>query len=207
MRINAIAPGILAEEAKRLGALLVHYSTDYIFDGSKAAPYTEDDLPAPINVYGNTKLEGERAIRASSDRHIIVRTSWVYGPRGKNFYMTMKAKGKLRQPVQVVSDQTGVPTTSRFLAAETIALVGGRCNGVVNLVPTGATTWYGFASEIFELEGLDLLVRPVATADYPSPARRPLYSVLDNSKAAALLQKEFPTWRELLASVSPVPGP
>src|SRR5258706_4742818 len=139
MRVNGIAPGILAEEAKRLGALLVHYSTDYVFDGEKQAPYVEDDAPNPLGAYGASKLEGERRIRASGCRHLIVRTSWVYGARGRNFFLTMR---NARQPLRVVDDQRGVPTSSRFLAEHTVSLIDKNVEGLLHLVPSGATTWY-----------------------------------------------------------------
>lgn len=193
MRINGIAPGVLAEEAKRLGALLVHYSTDYVFDGEKTAPYLEEDRTNPLSVYGASKLEGERRIAASGCRHLILRTSWVYAPRGKNFFLTMK---NAKQPLRVVDDQRGVPTSSRFLAEKTIALIG-KAEGVLHLVPSGTTTWYGFAREIL---GEKAEIMPIRSSEYPTPARRPANSVLDNRKAAALLGP-LPDWRAVFAAV------
>src|SRR5690348_7330049 len=142
MRINGVAPGVMAEEAKRLGALLVHYSTDYVFDGTKRSPYTEDDAPNPSSVYGHTKLEGEARIRACGCRHLVLRTSWVYGPRGKNFYLTIARKAAAGERLRVVADQRGVPTTSAFLAAQTAALLRKEASGLLNLVPSGETTWF-----------------------------------------------------------------
>jgi dTDP-4-dehydrorhamnose reductase len=201
MRINGTAPGVMAEEAKRLDALLVHYSTDYIFDGMKSGAYVEDDVPAPLNVYGRTKLAGERAIRQSGCRHLTLRTSWVYGPRGKNFYLTIAAKAAKGERVRVVDDQRGVPTTSRFLAEMTLALLAKEASGVVHLVPGGETTWYGFAREIVHLTRSRSEVQPIKTGEFPAAARRPANSVLDNRKAAALLGAPMPHWLELLCSL------
>lgn len=197
MRINGIAPGVMAEEAKRAGALLVHYSTDYIFDGAKRAAYVEDDAPAPLNAYGRTKLAGELAIRESGCRHLILRTSWVYGPRGRNFYLTIAAKAAKGEPLRVVDDQRGVPTSSRFLAEQTLALLARDTSGSLHLVPGGETTWFGFAREIVQLKRSPSEVRPIRSGEFPAAARRPANSVLDNRKAAALLGP-LPQWKELL---------
>ena len=193
-KINGIAPGILAEEAKRLGALLVHYSTDYVFDGEKPTAYVEDDVPRPLNVYGASKLEGEQRIRASGCRHLILRTSWVYGPRGHNFYLTMRKNAG--RPLRVVDDQRGVPTSSRFLAEQTISLMH-RVEGLLHLVPSGSTTWYGFAREIL---GEDADLTPIPSSEYRTAARRPANSVLDNRRAHGLLGA-LPDWRSLLRDV------
>jgi dTDP-4-dehydrorhamnose reductase len=195
MRVNGVAPGILAEEAKRLGALLVHYSTDYVFDGEKKAPYVEDDRTNPLSVYGASKLEGERRILASGCRHLILRTSWVYAARGRNFYLTMKSKAG--QALRVVDDQRGVPTSSRFVAEHTLSLMKKGAEGVLHLVPSGQTTWYGFAREIL---GESADITPIRSSEYPTPARRPANSVLDNRKAQALLGA-LPDWRSVLAAV------
>ncbi len=195
MRVNGIAPGILAEEAKRLGALLVHYSTDYVFDGEKQAPYVEDDAPNPLGAYGASKLEGERRIRASGCRHLIVRTSWVYGARGRNFFLTMR---NARQPLRVVDDQRGVPTSSRFLAEHTVSLIDKKVEGLLHLVPSGSTTWYGFARQIL---GEKSAITPIRSSEYQTAARRPANSVLDNRKAQALLGGALPDWRSVLAAV------
>jgi len=200
MRINGIAPGVLAEEAKRLGALLVHYSTDYVFDGAKSTAYVEDDAPNPLSVYGRGKLAGERAVQASGCRHLILRTSWVYGPRGKNFFLTIAAKARAGERLRVVDDQRGVPTTSAFLAEKTLALIARDASGLLHLVPAGETTWYGFAREIVQLTGSRSEVQPIKTGEFPAAARRPANSVLDNRRAAAILG-EPPHWRELLDDV------
>lgn len=195
MLVNGTAPGILAEGAKRLGALLVHYSTDYVFDGAKPSPYVEEDAPNPLGEYGKSKLAGEEAIRRSGCRHLILRTSWVYGPRGRNFFLTIRRKAAEGHDLRVVDDQRGVPTTSRFLAEETVALLKKEASGVLHLVPSGATTWYGFAREIVKDK---VRVDPIKTGEFPTAARRPANSVLDNHKAAALLGRPLADWRALL---------
>jgi dTDP-4-dehydrorhamnose reductase len=195
-RVNGAAPGILAEEAKRLGALLVHYSTDYVFDGEKRTAYVEDDATSPLSVYGASKLEGERRILASGCRHLILRTSWVYAARGKNFYLTMQARRG--QPLRVIDDQRGVPTSSRFLAENTLLLMNKSIEGVLHLVPSGATTWYGFARAIL---GEQADITPIRSSEYQTAARRPANSVLDNRKAQALLGGPLPDWRAVFAAV------
>jgi dTDP-4-dehydrorhamnose reductase len=203
-RINALAPGILAEEARRTGALLVHYSTDYVFDGEKATPYVEDDAPHPLNVYGRTKLEGERAIAASCAVHLILRASWVYAERGKNFYLTIARKARAGEPLRIVDDQAGVPTPARFLAESTAVLLRADTTGLLHFVPSGHTTWCGFARAIVDKLGCRAGVDPIRSGEYPTAARRPAYSVLDNRKAAAVLGRTLPDWRELLNSVAAV---
>lgn len=204
--INATAPGVLAEEAKRLGALLVHYSTDYVFDGTKATPYVEEDAPNPINVYGASKLAGERAVQASGCRHLILRTSWVYGPRGKNFLLAVARKLAAGERLRVVDDQRGVPTSGAFLAQATSAIVarllprgaGGTSDGLYHLVPRGETTWCGFAHAIGARLRPDVAIDAIRTADYPTRARRPTYSVLDNRKIVVRYGLELPSWERLL---------
>ena len=195
MWVNGIAPGILGEEARRLGALLVHYSTDYVFDGEKESAYVEDDQPRPLGVYGASKLEGENRVRASGCRHLILRTSWVYGLRGRNFYLTIKAKAG--EPLRVVDDQRGVPTSSRFLAEHTVSLINRSIEGLLHLVPSGSTTWYGFARAIL---GEASVITPIASSEYKTAARRPANSVLDNRKVQALLGHSLPDWRSVLAA-------
>lgn len=202
MQANAVAPGVMAEEAKRLGALLVHYSTDYVFDGAKSLPYVEDDVPNPISTYGKTKLAGERAVQASGCRYLILRTSWVYGPRGRNFYRAIVARAAAGERLRVVDDQRGVPTTSRFLAGETVALLRKDASGMLHLVPSGETTWHGFAQEIVQRSAE---VEPIKTSEFPTAARRPANAVLDNRKAAALLGRAMPDWKSLLAAVRESP--
>jgi dTDP-4-dehydrorhamnose reductase len=198
-QINAIAPGVLGEEAKRLGALLVHFSTDYVFDGNKRSPYTEDDAPNPLSHYARTKLDGERAIAQSGCRHLILRTSWVYGPRTRNFYRIIADKARANEPMRMVDDQTSVPTPSRFLAACTAAIVRTQATGVLHLVPSGQATRYEFAREVVRALGSASQVEPARTSDFPSAAARPGYSVLDNRRAAGLLREKLAHWKSLLS--------
>ncbi len=204
LAVNGRAPGILAEEAKRMGALLVHYSTDYVFDGSKRSPYGEDDATGPLNAYGRSKLAGERAIAECGCRHFVFRTSWVYGPRGRNFLATMLALAATRDELRVVDDQRGAPTSSLFLAEATAKALlripaSGVDSGIYHLSAAGETTWAGFARAIFSRASgrpgfRRPRVLPVSTSEYPTPARRPSYSVLSNSKFANAFGFEPTPW-------------
>jgi dTDP-4-dehydrorhamnose reductase len=211
--INGEAPRVLAEATAELGALMVHYSTDYVFDGAKEAPYTEDDAPAPLNVYGRTKLAGEQGVTAAGGRHLILRTSWVYGTRGANFLRTMLRLARERHEIRVVSDQTGAPTWSRSIAEVTSALIAhlrgpadDAASGVYHLTSTGSTTWYGFAKAILagdpaREEQICERVAPITSADYPTAARRPAYSVLDNAKIRQAFGIAVPDWQDELGRV------
>ena len=209
--INATAPGVLAEEAARLGSLLVHYSTDYVFDGSKPAPWLETDATGPLNHYGATKLAGEEAIARVGGRFLILRTSWVYGPHGQNFLRTLLRLGAEREQLRVVDDQRGAPTTSMALAEATLAAVQtALCAGEQKSDPSGLyhmscggqTSWCGFARAIFEgaRERLGRVpeVVGIPASEYPTPARRPAFSVLDNGKLAAKLGIRLPAWEQEL---------
>jgi dTDP-4-dehydrorhamnose reductase len=210
--VNAEAPGILAEEAARLGAPIVHYSTDYVFDGAKRAPYVEEDAPNPTTAYGATKLAGEEAVRRAGGRHVVLRLAWVYGARGQNFLRTMLRLAREKRALRVVDDQIGSPTWSRMVAEATALICrellagGGPEPGVYHLPAGGSTSWYGFAREIFA-RGAALLpdgppsVEPIPTAQYPTPARRPPYSVLSGAKIAAAAGLALPDWREQLGLV------
>lgn len=201
--INAVAPGILAGEAKRLGALLIHYSTDYVFDGSKATAYTEDDNPAPLSAYGRSKLRGEQAIAASGARHLIFRTSWVYGLHGANFMKTMLRMAKERSELRVVADQIGAPTWTRHLADVTALVIARRDipGGLYHLTAAGETSWHGYAEAIFaaaRAAGLldkSPVVRRITSADYPLPAARPANSRLDCSRFRRDFGLALPDWR------------
>ena len=206
-RINAEAPGLMAQEAKALGAAMVHYSTDYVFDGTQPAPRVEDDATGPLNVYGASKLAGEQAIAAAGIPHLIFRTSWVYGMRGKNFLLTMLRLAKERDELRVVADQHGAPTWSRTIA-DTTALVlsqahaGGRewwhqNSGIYHLSSQGQTTWFDFTRAILEEAGIDCRVLPITSAEYPVPARRPQYSVLSSERLMARFC-HVPEWRDAL---------
>lgn len=216
MAVNGHAPGVLAEEANRLGALFVHYSTDYVFDGTKAGAWEETDAPNPLNVYGASKLAGERAVEQVGGKHLIFRTSWVYGPHGKNFLLTMLRLGKERDLLKVVDDQVGAPTTSIALADATRSIVAsifeGRCGsaeswaGVYHMTCGGSVSWRGFADAIFTraqnlLGGRRPATAPIPTSEYPTPARRPQNSVLSNKKLNAAFGVQLPSWGDALDRV------
>jgi dTDP-4-dehydrorhamnose reductase len=210
--INAVAAGVLAEEARSCNAWLVHYSTDYVFDGSKDAPYVEDDATAPLSVYGATKCAGEQLIRKACPRHLILRTSWVFAARGGNFAKTMLRLAKEREQLNVIADQHGAPTSAELLAdATALALYrvrerGDDSNdlaGTYHLAAGGATTWHGYAQYVLELaleHGASLKagpasVNPIATEAYPLPAARPRNSRLDTSKFRIAFNLQLPEWR------------
>lgn len=201
--VNAQAPGILADEARRSGAVLIHYSTDYVFDGTARQPYDETAAPGPQNVYGESKLEGERAVAASGAQALTFRTSWVYSLRGANFLTTIRRLAAERDELRIVADQIGVPNWSRALAAATATLVGRGLGylaghaGLYHLSAQGATTWYEFAQAIVgNVE--HPRVTPITTAEYPTPARRPAYGVLDTRRFADAFGFTLPNWREHL---------
>ena len=202
---NATAPAVLAEEAKRIGALLIHYSTDYVFDGTQTAPYDENSTPNPLNVYGESKLAGERAIAASDASAIVLRTSWVYSLRGGNFLLTMRRLGAERDELRVVADQVGVPNWARALAQATATLVGRGMPylkeraGLYHLSATGQTTWYEFARAIFG-EAAKPRIVPITTDQYPTPAQRPAYGVLDTREFERVFGFALPHWRAVLHS-------
>lgn len=224
--INADAPGVIAAEAKRIGALLVHYSTDYVFDGSKGSPYNEDDATGPVSAYGRSKLAGEEAIRAIGAPHLIFRTAWVYATSGKNFPLTILRLAANRDELRIVSDQRGAPTWSREIAAATARVLKQRVepytaeaiakladlSGTYHLTAAGETTWHEFGVAILErcsqiqpqtawlasaTNGLPLKAKrviPITTADYPTPASRPAYSILSNKRFARTFGFSMPDW-------------
>jgi dTDP-4-dehydrorhamnose reductase len=214
--INSTAPGILAEEARRLGSILVHYSTDYVFDGSKQSPYVETDAPNPLNVYGRTKLAGDQSIQAVGGDYLIFRTSWVYGARGSNFLLTMLRLGRERAELRIVDDQIGAPTSSECIAQATADVLAqllaptrvglnGR-SGIYNLACTGATTWFGFAKAFLtgeaERTGIALpnLV-PITTGEFPRPAKRPANSRLSCQRLEDTFAVRMPPWQDALSLV------
>jgi dTDP-4-dehydrorhamnose reductase len=203
--VNATAPGILAEEASRLDALLVHYSTDYVFDGLQDRPYVEDDPPNPLNAYGRTKLAGEQAIQAVNGWHLILRSSWVYGPYGHNFLLTILRLARERSELRVVSDQVGAPTSVLAIARATAQLIerGPVEPGLYHLSAGGQTSWYDFARAALEEQPGKRAVRvvPISTEEYPTPARRPAYSVLSNKKLTRAFGLALPDWRTGLKEV------
>lgn len=207
--INSTAPGVMAEEAKKLDALLVHYSTDYIFDGTASIPYVETDVPNPLNAYGQTKLLGEQAIQSVGGKHLILRTSWVYGARGKNFLLTILRLAKERDSLKIVSDQQGAPTWSRMIAQATAAVLFSACQsekdqnlwGVYHMTAAGSTSWFGFAKAILEQYASRCApfnvpqLCEITTAEYPLPAKRPLFSNLSNEKLRRTFGLEMPAWQ------------
>jgi len=210
MAINATAAGVMAEEAKKLDALLIHYSTDYVFDGTKASPYVESDIPNPQSVYGKTKLAGEQAIQAIGGKHVILRTSWVYGVHGGNFVKTILRLAKERSELRIVADQYGAPTWARLLAASTTQIIGQYSedkSGVYHLTPSGRTNWHQFAEEIVRLarqyddalKDKSLTIHPIATHEYPVPAKRPANSSLSTAKACTAFGLQLPAWQDDLA--------
>ncbi len=202
--INGRAPGILADEAKRIGAVLIHYSTDYVFDGARTTPYPENAPTGPLNVYGATKLEGERAIAAVGAHAIVLRTSWVYGLRGKNFLLTVRRLAAERDELRIVADQVGVPNWCTSLAEATARIVGGGLPalaeraGLYHLSATGSASWFDFARAIVGDVAKPRVVG-IATADYPLPARRPAYGVLDTTHFEGAFGFALPDWRDVLA--------
>ena len=211
MAIHGVAPGILAEEAARLNALLVHYSTDYVFDGSKSSPYTEQDSPNPINVYGRSKLAGEQAICAKAARYLIFRTTWVYDAQGKNFLNTIKRVGAQRPELTIVNDQIGAPTWSREIALATAQIIESyldrpdqkQISGIYNLTAQGQTSWFDFAQAAADFGLFDGFthqpaLRAIPTKEYPTPARRPMYSVLSNARILEQFDIQLPDWKASL---------
>ena len=202
-RANAEAPGKLAKACAENDILLVHYSTDYVFDGQGVRPYRENDPTAPLGVYGASKLAGEQAIEASGGRHFIFRTAWVYGNHGANFMRTMLRLGAERDELRVVADQIGTPTPAALIADVTARIVASssQAYGTFHLTAGGQTSWHTFATEIFHnAQRHGLLARvprvlPITTAEYPTPARRPAYSCLDTSALRKTFDIPLPDWK------------
>jgi dTDP-4-dehydrorhamnose reductase len=212
LRVNAGAAGEAAEAAAQVGAPIIHVSTDYVFDGSRSGPYLEADTPQPQTAYGRTKLAGEKAVRAGNPRHLIIRTAWVFSPFGRNFVKTMLKAARERNELTVVADQRGNPTSALDLAdgiaAAIASIEGGSSNkawGTYHLAGSGETSWCGFAAAVMEeAESLGLpsaAVRPIRTADWPTPARRPANSVLDSGLFARTFSFVMPAWQSSLRQV------
>jgi len=225
MKINSDAPAAMAEEAKRLSALFISYSTDYVFDGKSPSPYKEDDSTAPLNVYGASKLSSERAVAAVGGSHLIFRTSWVYGARGKNFLKTIVKLAAERPELRIVDDQIGAPTWSRDLAGATRKIIEqlakksstakisivealGDRSGIYHMTTAGSVSWYGFATAIVEemrkrglSKGNLAEVIPIPSSQFPTPAARPHNSRLCNQKLSRVFGVSLPPWRESLAAV------
>lgn len=200
MLINGIAVGWLADACEVHGTKLIQISTDYVFDGNATSPYREDDPKNPVSIYGRTKLEGERQA-ARCSRHLIVRTSWLYDAWGKNFLNTMLNAVSQGRALRVVDDQRGAPTSCRALTRQLKVAVEQGWNGLVHATCQGETTWHGFAQAIFEAKSLAVDLSPCSTADYPTPAKRPTYSVLDGGRRKQLGTDVMPHWLEALGDV------
>ena len=216
-RINGTAPEVIAKAALEAGAGLIHFSTDYVFDGASRRPYRETDACSPISSYGRTKLQGEQGVASSGVPHLIIRTSWVYGAHGKNFLLTMLRLGAERTALRVVNDQRGAPTSVNTLSSIVAAIVARmdekprdflhRHGGILHAACAGETTWHGFASAIFDearMHGFRLAVNtvePIATSQYPTPARRPPYSVLDLNRLKQEFRLAPAPWRDALIEV------
>jgi dTDP-4-dehydrorhamnose reductase len=226
--VNEVAPGLMAEEAKKIGATLVHYSTDYVFDGTKKRPYGEADPTNPLNIYGETKLAGEEAIRSSGAAHLILRTSWVYATRGRNFLLTILRLATEREELKIVDDQIGAPTCAADLAAATCKILAGiadqnrgqfvfsQGSDTYHLTAAGQTSWYDFAHAILRAakaglhspnwlvdatKGRPFVVQrliPISTEEFSAPARRPAFSVLSNSRLVHTFGVQLPDWRAQL---------
>lgn len=194
-QINAIGPKNIAMAAERIGAKLVHVSTDYVYDGLKDSPYTEEDKPNPVNAYGRTKFAGDEFVRELCKKHFILRTAWVYG-EGKNFVRTMLRLAEHNHNVRVVYDQVGTPTSALELARVIIYLMETGSYGIYNATCEGSTSWYEFALFIFKEAGLDIRVVPIPTSEYPTPAVRPKYSVLDNKALRERHGYVMKEWKE-----------
>jgi len=233
--VNTEAPAVMAEEAKKIGASLIHFSTDYVFDGLKTAPYDEDDPANPRNVYGRTKLEGERAIQASGAAHLIFRTAWVYATQGRNFLLTILRLATQREELRIVRDQIGAPTLNSEIAGATTKILAQICDaeggpfslpdvsGIYHMTAGGETSWYDVANAILEeaaktpaagpwfaaaTSNLPLIARrvvPITTNEYPTQARRPAYSVLSNARLNRTFSVQLPDWRKQLHSVFAIP--
>ncbi len=213
MSINGTAPGVLGEEAKQLGALLVHYSTDYVFDGVKRSPYLETDPPNPLGIYGRSKLAGDQAVRQSGCNHMIFRLCWVYGARGRNFLVTMSKLAREREVLRVVNDQFGCPTWCRMIAEATAQTLAHRLrlkdpssvDGLYHLAASGQTSWHGFAEAIVAAvppsDRQCRRVEGIPTRDYPLPATRPACSVLSCEKLTRTFGLRLPEWRTSLQHV------
>lgn len=208
-RANAEAPGVIARWCAEAGVPLVHYSTDYVFDGEGTAPYREDEPTAPLGVYGTSKRDGEEAVRAAGGRHLVFRTAWVYASHGANFLRTMLRVGAERDALRVVADQLGTPTPAALIADVTAQALRhpGKLSGTWHLTASGQTSWHGFAEAIFaEALAAGVLakvptVEAISSSEYPTPARRPSWSVLDNRRLQQDFGIELPAWQDGLKRV------
>jgi dTDP-4-dehydrorhamnose reductase len=198
--INGDGVALLARRCRDVGATLVHYSTDYVFEGHAERPYAVDHPRAPLNAYGRSKAAGEQALEQSGCRHLLIRTSWLYAPWGKNFVLTIRQLARTRDSLAVVSDQVGRPTSAEYLAERSLALLRAGGTGAFHVTDGGQCSWFELARAIAQLSGASCHVEPCTTADFPRPAPRPAYSVLDLSRTEALIGPSRP-WQENLVDV------
>ncbi len=201
LTINAKAPALMAKYASERKFKFIHYSTDYVFNGEQTRPYHEADPTNPVNFYGETKLQGEQGVLSADPSALILRTSWVYSAHGKNFFNTMIRLAGERPELKVVADQIGTPTATHDLALITLKALDKDLSGIFHFSNEGVTSWYDFACEILRLKGLKIPVHPIKTSEFPTPAKRPAYSVLDKTKIKNALGEEIPDWREALQKV------
>jgi dTDP-4-dehydrorhamnose reductase len=220
MTVNGISPGVIAREAKKIGAGMIHYSTDYVFDGKATSPYKEENPTYPLNIYGQTKLAGEQAVIQVDIPHIIIRTSWVYSLRGNNFLLTIQKLAQTRKQIKVVDDQIGAPTWARSIAEGTTRILEQSLtkssktkklftgSGVFHMSCSGKTNWFGFANKILEFSGLSKNTEliPIATTGYTTPAVRPRYSRLSNKKLKQVFNQEMPQWQDALHQCLDLPS-
>lgn len=199
-RVNALAPGGLGESCRSTGAILVHYSTDFVFDGKSRAPYLESDATNPLSAYGKSKLEGERMIIASGCRYLMIRTSWLFGVHGRNFVEAIAGKAQRGEPLRVVCDQVGRPTFASDLAEATLHLLSAGAEGIVHFANSGECSWHEFAGEIVRLSGYDRKVESIQSHELNRPARRPAYSVLNLEKYQALSRSTPRHWKDALTA-------
>lgn len=202
LKINAEAPALMAKYAREKNFKFIHYSTDYVFNGLSSAPYKETDATDPVNFYGETKLQGEQGILKENSAALILRTSWVYSAHGKNFYNTMIRLGNEKPELKVVADQIGTPTSTHDLANITLQALDKNLSGIYHFSNEGVTSWYEFACEILKLKGIKTPVYPIETEQFPTPAKRPGYSVLDKTKITQALGIQIPDWKSALQKVA-----
>lgn len=199
LMINAAAPAAIAEACRQIDARLIHFSTDYVFDGAKGTPYVESDAANPLNVYGRTKLKGDHGVVASGARHTILRVGWVYSPFGRNFFLNMLRRARAGMPLRIVDDQIGVPTSADAIAAVAAQLVDRPdLEGLFHYAPAGRCSWFEFVQQIVVSAEVDAQITPIPTSDYPTPAKRPAYSVMSSAKLRGALPLADESWEEQL---------
>ncbi|WP_136482682.1 dTDP-4-dehydrorhamnose reductase [Cognatitamlana onchidii] len=201
-KINALGPKNLASACARHNAVLIHISTDFVFNGNQSVPYTEEDMPEPINVYGASKLKGEKEIGHTFSEHFIIRTAWLYSEHGNNFLKTMLRLAKTKEVLSVVNDQIGTPTYARDLANVILKLIAERkdCYGLYHYSNAGIVSWYDFAKEIFDLSEATVQLNPIKSEEYPTPAARPAYSVMNKGKIKDAFSLNIPYWKDSLST-------